>query len=461
MDWPQLFSSENLKTLALPVGCGIAIIIVTFFLRRFLYKYIHKLTARTRTCFDDILVKDTRLASLLWCIWLGLWAGFTIAETPGEWDTFVTQIVSAVFVALGIYTVIVIVMAIFKWYKAEICPHTSSGLDDTIMSTLLIGTPIIGGILGIILILNVLNVKNEVINGWLQDHLASLAVLIIGAIILLLLTIMVVPKLIQTGVQNSKAEQSEEELRKRGETLSSVIVTTLQVIIIFVFILMAIPQIAPSVNIAPILTGAGVVGLAIGFGAQSLVKDILAGLFIIMENQYRKGDVIKIADTSGSVEEINLRRTILRDADGVTHTVPNGEIRVASNYTKIWSRVNLNIGVSYDTDLDKAIKVIDQVGQGLFDDPVWRPSLITPPKAIRIDNLGDSSVDIKILGDTKPSRQWDVTGELRLRLKKAFDKEGIDIPYPHTKIIFGNQPPLQILSNSLAVPKENIEPPKK
>jgi moderate conductance mechanosensitive channel len=461
MEWQQLFSSENLKPLALPVGCGIAIIIVTLFLRSFLYKYIHKLTARTRTCFDDILVKDTRLASLLWCIWLGLWAGFTIAETPGEWDKLVAQIVSVVFVALGIYTVIVIVMVIFKWYKAEICPHTSSGLDDTIMSTLLFGTPIVGCILGIILILNMLNVKNEVVNGWLQDHLASLAVLIIGAVILLLSTIMVVPKIIRAGVQNSKAEQSEEELKKRGETLSSVIVTTLQVIIIFVFILMAIPQIAPSVNIAPILTGAGVVGLAIGFGAQSLVKDILAGLFIIMENQYRKGDYIKIADTSGTVEEINLRRTILRDTDGITHTVPNGEIRVASNYTKIWSRVNLNIGVSYDTDLDKAIKVINQVGQELFDDPVWHPSLITPPKATRVDNLGDSSVDIKILGDTKPSRQWDVTGELRLRLKKAFDKEGIDIPYPHTKIIFGNQPPLQILSNSLVVPKDDAEPSKK
>jgi moderate conductance mechanosensitive channel len=175
-----------------------------------------------------------------------------------------------------------------------------------------------------------------------------------------------------------------------------------------------------------------------------------------MENQYRKGDVVKIADTSGAVEEINLRRTILRDMDGITHTVPNGEIRVASNYTKIWSRVNLNIGVSYDTDLDHAIQVINQVGKDLFEDPDWRSSLITPPKAIRVDNLGESSIDIKIVGETKPSRQWDVTGELRLRLKKAFDKENIEIPWPHTKVYFGNQPP-SLLTNNNSQPGDVAE----
>ncbi len=194
-------------------------------------------------------------------------------------------------------------------------------------------------------------------------------------------------------------------------------------------------------NIAPVLTGAGVLGLAVGFGAQSLVKDVIAGLFIIMENQYRKGDVVSIAGASGEVEEINLRRTVLRDMDGVYHVVPNGQITVASNYTKQLSRINLNIGVSYDTDLDEAIRVINQVGKDLAADPVWAARIVNPPRALRVDNLGDSAVEIKIIGETKPSQQWDVTGELRLRLKKAFDAAGIEIPWPHTKVFFGNRPP--------------------
>jgi small conductance mechanosensitive channel len=190
-----------------------------------------------------------------------------------------------------------------------------------------------------------------------------------------------------------------------------------------------------GINIAPVLAGVGIIGIAIGFGAQSLVKDIIAGLFILVENQYRKGDVVKIADVSGLVEDISLRRTVLRDMDGVVHVVPNGEIRVASNLTKEWSRVNMNISVSYNTDLNHAIAVINRVGEELAKDPQWAPFILTPPKALRIDNLGDSGIEIKILGDTKPTKQWDVMGELRLRLKKAFDLEGIEIPFP-THIIY-------------------------
>ena len=196
-----------------------------------------------------------------------------------------------------------------------------------------------------------------------------------------------------------------------------------------------------EIEIAPILAGVGVAGLAIGFGAQSLVKDLLAGLFIIMENQYRVGDVVKIADVAGLVEDINLRRTVLRDLDGIVHVVPNGEIRVASNFTKEWSRVNLNVSVAYGEDLDRVIPVINRVGKELAEDPEWAPLILKPPQVLRVDNLGESGVDIKILGDTKPIRQWDVMGELRKRLKKAFDEEGIEIPWPHTKVYFGNLPP--------------------
>jgi small conductance mechanosensitive channel len=173
------------------------------------------------------------------------------------------------------------------------------------------------------------------------------------------------------------------------------------------------------------------------------VKDIVAGLFIILENQYRVGDVVRIADVSGIVEDINLRRTALRDLDGIVHVVPNGEIRVASNFTKEWSRVNMNVSVAYGEDLDHVISVINRVGKELAEDSQWAPSILTPPRALRVDNLGNSGIEIKILGETKPIRQWDVMGELRKRLKKAFDEEGIEIPWPHTKVYFGNSPDSQ------------------
>jgi moderate conductance mechanosensitive channel len=441
MDWGQVFTLENVKMLAWPAGIGIVIIAALYFLRRFLYIYIHRLTAKTVTKFDDIMVAETRAATLLWCIWIGIWAAYKIATTPADWVGWETKVISVIFVAFGIYTAVAVVMGFLKWYKTEICPCTNTSLDDYLMSIFIFATPLIAAILGGILILNMLGYHNDAVNNWIDTRLPAIGFLTTVAVVLLLLTILIVPKVIANAVRNSKAEQTEEELKKRADTLTSVTVTTLQVAIIFIFILMIIPQFAPSVNIAPVLTGAGVLGLAVGFGAQSLVKDVIAGLFVIMENQYRKGDVIKIADTSGVVEEINLRRTVLRDMDGVYHVVPNGQITVASNYTKQISRINMNIGVSYDTDLDQAIRVINQVGKELATDPNWAPRIMSAPHALRVDNLGDSSVDIKIVGETRPSQQWDVTGELRLRLKKAFDAEGIEIPWPHTKVYFGNPPP--------------------
>ena len=152
------------------------------------------------------------------------------------------------------------------------------------------------------------------------------------------------------------------------------------------------------------------------------------------------GDVVKIADVAGLVEDINLRRTVLRDLDGIVHFVPNGEIRVASNYTKELARVNMNVSVAYGEDLDRVISVINRVGKELSEDPAWAPSILTPPQALGVDKLGDSDIEIKILGETKPMRPWAIMRELRLRLKKAFDKEGIEIPWPHTKVYSRNSP---------------------
>jgi small conductance mechanosensitive channel len=339
---------------------------------------------------------------------------------------------------MGIYSMIALIVIGINWYSTEVASKTKSSLDDIVMAALRWGVPIVAIILGIFLVLDVAGYGVAPVNDWLRMHGGKLALLIVLGIVLTLGVTIIIPRIIEAAVLRSKAEQTEEELNKRAETLASVLTATAQVIIILVFAFMLLSEL--GLNITPILTGVGVVGIAIGFGAQSLVKDIIAGLFIIMENQYRKGDVVKIADVAGLVEDITLRRTVLRDLDGIVHVVPNGEIRVASDFTKGWSRVNMNISVSYGTDLDHAIAVINRVGQELANDPKWAPLILKPPQVLRVDNLGDSGIDIKILGDTKPIEQWNIMGELRLRLKKEFDKEGIEIPWPHTKIYFGNSP---------------------
>ncbi|HEY8933879.1 MAG TPA: mechanosensitive ion channel domain-containing protein, partial [Cyclobacteriaceae bacterium] len=168
------------------------------------------------------------------------------------------------------------------------------------------------------------------------------------------------------------------------------------------------------------------------------IRDIISGLFIILENQYRIGDVVSFDNTSGLVEDISLRMTTLRDMDGTVHHVPHGEIKKVSNLSKKFARVNLNVGIGYDTKLEHVIEVVNRVGQQLADDPEWKDYIIAPPQFLRVDDFGDSAIIIKILGDTMPLKQWDVTGELRRRILIEFNAEGIQIPFPqrvihHTK----------------------------
>jgi small conductance mechanosensitive channel len=242
-----------------------------------------------------------------------------------------------------------------------------------------------------------------------------------------------IPHALRLTVERQMKERDEEEIQQRVDTLSSVFTAGGRVIIVLVTLLTLMPL--AGISIGPLLAGVGILGLAVGFGAQSLVKDVISGLFILLDNQYSKGDVVTVAGISGLVEDVGIRRTVLRDLDGIVHYIPNGEIAVASNFTQEYSRVNLNVGVSYSEDLDHVMRVIDRVGEEMAADPKWGPAIISPPKALRVDNLGDSGIEIKVVGDTKPIKQWDVMGELRKRIKKAFDEEGIEIPYPHRVIV--------------------------
>jgi len=274
---------------------------------------------------------------------------------------------------------------------------------------------------------------------WLIEHgIPILIIIVVGAILWFALS-RFIPRVLRRVVAQTGYKESKEGLEKRTNTLLSIFKGLARVLIIIVVVVMILDEV--GVPIAPVLAGFGIAGVAVGFGAQYLIRDLIAGIFIILENQYRVGDVVKVADISGVVEHVTLRKTVLRDLDGIVHHVPNGEIKTASNYTRHFSRVNLDISVAYDTDLDHAISVINRVGKELAEDGKWRKVIKSPPQVLRVNNLGDSGIDIKILGDVKPMEQWAVMGQLRLRLKKAFDAEGIEIPWPHTKLYFGNPLP--------------------
>ena len=244
-----------------------------------------------------------------------------------------------------------------------------------------------------------------------------------------------IPIFINDRVRKASEEDLETEIEKHVETLTSVLMTGTSVAILTITFLLVMAQL--GINLAPLLAAAGVVGIAVGFGAQSLVRDIFSGIFIILENQYRVGDVVSVAGTVGLVEDINLRRTVLRDIDYIQHFIPNGEIKTASNYTKTKSRVHININVAYKEDLDHVITVLNRVGNELAEDPDWSDDILDAPQVLRVDNFGDSGIDIKVIGETVPIRQWDVMGQFRLRVKKAFDEVGIEIPFPHVTLYWG------------------------
>lgn len=222
------------------------------------------------------------------------------------------------------------------------------------------------------------------------------------------------------------------ELERRVRTIGRLAVRIAAVAIVILATLMVLGQV--GIDVGPAIAGLGVVGIAVGFGAQSLIRDWLAGIFVVAENHYSQGDVVRIAGVEGVVEDFSLRRTTLRDLDGTVHTVPNGHITVASNLTRLWARVNLDVGVAYDTDIDRATEVINRVGEQLAADPEWKARLIEAPKVIRIQSLADSAVTLKVLGQVRAAEQWSVAGELRKRILAAFAEEGIEIPFP-TRVV--------------------------
>ena len=265
-----------------------------------------------------------------------------------------------------------------------------------------------------------------------------IAVIVVVAIIAIRVSTLLIHGIVKALLDREATEGTAQELsaievQKRMDTLDELgtrVVRFFVVIIAGIMVLSAL-----ELNVGPAIAGLGVVGIAVGFGAQSLVRDYLNGALILIENQYSKGDVVSIAGVSGTVEDFSLRRTTLRDLDGIVHTVPNGEVKVASNRTRTWARINQNVTVAFGTDIDKAISVVEELGRSMAADPIWRRRILEPPRVERVESIEERGITLKILGTVRASEQWAAGGEFRKLLLEAFARNGILLPRPPQVVV--------------------------
>jgi small conductance mechanosensitive channel len=215
---------------------------------------------------------------------------------------------------------------------------------------------------------------------------------------------------------------------KRARTLAAVLGAVGTLVIWLIVGIVALEE--SGVPVGPLLAAAGIGGIALGFGAQTLVRDLVAGFCILSENQFDVGDEIRVADVEGTVEAITLRTTVLRGLDGSRHVVSNGEIRVSSNRTKVFSRYVLVLPLPYDADLDRAVEVVRAAADELRGDPAFGADILGPLNVLGLDAFGEQRLDVKAYVETKPGRQWAVGRELRRRIKLALDREGIPLAAP-------------------------------
>ena len=261
----------------------------------------------------------------------------------------------------------------------------------------------------------------------------------IGVVLLFIFLAYRVTRLVLNRIIARDIEEDDPIVRRlrqqRVQTVSALVGNV--VLIVFVIIGTITTLETVGIPIAPLLASVGVIGLAVSFGAQSLVKDVISGTFMLLEGQFGIGDVVRVGDASGSVERITLRTTTLRDLYGAVHIIPNGEITRVTNLTKAWSKNVLDIGVAYKEDVDHVIEVLRDEGARFAEDETWGQLLLDPPEVLGVDSFGDSAVVIRMVTRTLPLKQWEVGRELRRRIKKRFDAEGIEIPYPHVSFYWG------------------------
>jgi small conductance mechanosensitive channel len=226
--------------------------------------------------------------------------------------------------------------------------------------------------------------------------------------------------------------QSSLRVQQRTDTLGVVLYAVARVVLWGIAALLVLGEL--GVNLAPLVAGAGVLGVALGFGAQKVVQDFLSGMFMIAEDQFGVGDVIDLGDAKGTVEKITLRTTVLRDVYGTVWHVPNGEVRRVGNMSQRWSKALLDIGVAYNTDTDQASAVLLDTATELAHEPQWSDAFLDDPEVLGVESLAADAITIRIAVKTRPAKQWDVQRELNRRFKLALDEAGIEIPFPQRTV---------------------------
>lgn len=239
---------------------------------------------------------------------------------------------------------------------------------------------------------------------------------------------MIIKRIIANTLRRTRtSDLTDDDISKRQDTLVGLLTAVWKWLVVIIASMMLIDELLPNIDLAPVFASAGIIGIALGFGAQSLIKDFLSGLFIISENQYRVGDVVDLEGAAGTVERVGIRSTILRDADGNVHYMPNGSVMHVINKTMGYSKVNFTLSVHPDTDIDVLATVINQVGEKMAEDETWKEKLLEAPYFLNIGAFSDTSMEVTVVGKTAPSTQWNVTGELRRRLLREFKKHNIKL----------------------------------
>ncbi|MFA5383234.1 MAG: mechanosensitive ion channel family protein [Eubacteriales bacterium] len=260
-------------------------------------------------------------------------------------------------------------------------------------------------------------------------------------ILLVIAAAFIAERLINTALKRLEnvltSQEYVQENKKRVHTLLGILRKIIRVSAFVVAVIIILNEM--GIDIRPIITAAGIGGLALGFGAQSLVKDVISGFFMLLENQIRIGDVVSLNGTSGEVISINLRTTVLRDLSGVIHIFPNGSITSVSNMTKDWSRYVIDLNVAYGEDIDRITGALKKVGEELYNDPEYKPLILAPLEVLGVDSFSPTGVVIKLMVTTLPLQQWKVGRELRKRIKNTFDESGIEMQYPQASFYWGEE----------------------
>ena len=402
-----------------PIAALILAGIIRFIFLRLLRKYAEKtrtgIDDRMVSCLENLITPVLLLSMLYWLV--------NLLPVPGKAIQYLHNGILIAGIFLVAFHSAKLVGSILKLYEKR------SDAMKRFLQPLHTLVNVTSALLAIFLSTRVfsLSIYNQ------GGRIVRIVGIIIGAYVALRIVNLAVAQMEHLVEDKDAITISEAE--KRAKTLGKIINSAGFVLIVGIAVMMVLSEF--NMDIMPIITGAGIAGLAIGFGAQNLVRDVISGFFLILENQIRVGDVAQINGTGGVVEAIKLRTTILRDLNGTVHIFPNGEITQVANMTKEYSYAVINVGVAYKESVDDVMGVLKGIGEDLQQDPAFANLLMGSLEILGVDEFADSQVTIKIRIKTLPIQQWTVGRELRRRIKNTFDARGIEIPFPHLSVYYG------------------------